>query len=166
MYVRRAIPQILCDSVHALGTLLSILFQKNYQSLARYVTTHIFDPYLRHQRLLFDLSPNAWNRGRRSILSLHHSSQSICIPYKEDELPAKKDDYLNLCSLDLLLAQDTSITEPVITKDRVHTNSAILAELVRQHDRLFIEYSSSNVRRFEAQFFNIPLEENYGYDRR
>lgn len=165
VYVRRTIPQILCDSVHALGILVSLLFQKNYPSLARYITTHIFDPYIRHQRLLFDLSPNAWNRGRRSILSLHHSSQNVCVPYNKDELPVKIEDYLNLCSLDLLLAQQTAITEPVITKEIIHTNSAILAELVSQHDRLFIDYGSSNVRRFEAQFFDIPLEENYEYDR-
>lgn len=133
----------------------SRISEENVQ-LAPFITTRIFNPYIRYKRLLFDVSPNSMNRGRRALLSLHQSSLNVCIPYT-GELSEKQRELEDLIMLETILTSKEPVIETRSTSFMQEHNTQELHQIIQQYERLFQEYHTSPAARFEELHLNIPI---------
>lgn len=96
------------------------------------------------------------NRGRRALLSLHHSSLHVCVPLKT-ELPPTLEGLAELTSLDRLIKSSDDLEEPSITLSIQEHNTAILRELVERHEQLYHEFFTSTPYHFEELYCHLPI---------
>ncbi|MHA2224446.1 MAG: hypothetical protein ACXAC8_04540 [Candidatus Hodarchaeales archaeon] len=157
LYTQRSPTHVLCDSLRSVAELICLVFQRENKSLARYVTTRVFDPYSRVDRMLLDVSPNSQNRGRRALLSLHQKSLGLCVPFVESSLPESHEDFQDLVALDEALAGHINFEEKPSTSYMQRHNTQKLSQLVDQEICLFEEFYALPRMRFEQIHFAIPV---------
>ncbi len=158
IYSRRAPVHLLSDSIRSAAELLVLAFCKERPQFAKYITTHIFDPHARHNRILFDITLNTLNRGRRALLSMHPSHRGICVAFNNEVLPSKSKELHSHIDFDYLRDHPSveRLTEPPRTTHMIKQNTNLLKELIDRYERVYLQFLTTLPMRFEEQYFDIP----------